>query len=107
MSNLALIATPCRRSYGIVIDKPYSEVTCEPKDRRRHAETNQMVAAAQMQWLINKGDLVLPNQPRVLHEFTTIVKEDGGRTGKVKIWSCDKDEEYRPDRFYENRHSVC
>jgi len=104
---LALLANPCRRSYGIVIDKPYSEVTCNPKDLHRHAETNQMVAAAQIQWLINKGDLVLPNDPRVPHEFTTIVKEEGGRTGEVKLWSCDKDEEYRPDRFYENRHSAC
>ena len=104
-SNLTLIATPCRRSYGIIIDKLYSEVTCNPKDRGRQAETNQVIAAAQMQWLINKVYLVLPNDPRVRHEFTTIVRKDGERTGEVTIWSCDKDEEYRPDRFHDNRNS--
>jgi hypothetical protein len=106
-SSLAVVAKPCPRSYGIVVDKAYSEVTCDVRDIGRQGETDQMVAAAQMLWLISKGDLVLQNEPRARHEFSKIVKEGGERTGGVKIWSCEKDEEYRPDRFYTNRHRVC
>jgi hypothetical protein len=104
-SKLGIIANASLRSYGIVVDKPYSEVTGHLKDRETHAETNHAVSVAQMQWLINKGDLVLPNAPRARYEFTVHVTNGGERTGEVKIYSCDKDEEYRPDRFYANRHS--
>jgi hypothetical protein len=106
-SKLGIIATPSPRSYGIVIDKPYSEITGDRRDLDNHAKTSHAVSAAQMHWLINKGDLVLPNEPRARYEITVHVTSAGDRTGEVKIYSCERDQEYRPDRFYANRHSEC
>jgi hypothetical protein len=76
----------CPNSYGINLAEPYSEIDHRKADRAVNLLTNASMAVRQVRWLIRKGDVIISNSPRTVHEsFKILFKEAGKITGEIPI----------------------
>ena len=99
MTNIVRTAT-CEKSYGIAVDDSFSHAHDE-RDLARHPETGKMIAKNQMKWLINKGDLVMSDEPTVKeYKFVVRFKENevAKMKGSVQVYSWAEDK-HRPTRL--------
>ena len=99
MNNLVRTSMS-HKSYGIAIDEVFAGGMDE-RDAAMHPVTGQKIAKNQMRWLINKGDVVLSDEPTVKdHKFIVRFKENEPEKmkGSVQIYSW-ADDTRRPTRL--------
>ncbi|CAO2656251.1 Nn.00g050540.m01.CDS01 [Neocucurbitaria sp. VM-36] len=97
--------THCRHSYAICLDELFSESTHHDVDRV-HTNGN-IYAESQLIWLLNKGDLVVADEPRTVERVFDI-KFPKSRQGTIKfpIYRNSNDDEERPTRFKNARDEL-
>ncbi|KAJ4365713.1 hypothetical protein N0V83_008333 [Neocucurbitaria cava] len=90
--------TNCRHSYAICLDELFSESTHHDVDRIQ--ANGNTYAESQLIWLLNKGDLVVADEPRTVERVFDI-KFPKSRKGTIKfpIYRNSSDDEERPTRF--------
>jgi hypothetical protein len=97
-SNLS-IATACPQHFGISVDEQYSRVYHEERDLCNHAITNAQVAQGQLLWLLNKGDLILSDNPNpVSQRITMSFRESDSKKFEMTIYSYPDDDD-RPTKI--------
>jgi hypothetical protein len=88
----------CSRSYGVVVDAPFSDITHNIRDRVERPLFKIATAKDQLMWLIKKGDLILSNQPKeVTATFIKNFTETDPRTGSIPIYVYDGDSDILPE----------
>lgn len=88
----------CRHSYGLCLDEIYSSSHHSRDDAKQIGETT--LANSQLDWLLNKGDLVLSGSPTIVEKTVKLrlmkLRQD---TLKLPVWRNLSDEKYRPIRY--------
>lgn len=98
ISNLSR-ATPCPQNFGICVNQAYSRVFHDEQDLTYHSFTKRPQAQEQLVWLMNKGDLVLSDNPHeVSHTITVPFKDNDPKKREIKIYSYP-DNDHRPTRI--------
>jgi hypothetical protein len=88
----------CPRSYGVMLNRAYSGLRHNRKDRYTDPATNRVMAQGQMTWLIKKGDLVLSDNPKEAEqEFSFKFKRDDNRVFNFSVYEYSDDD--IPDRY--------
>jgi hypothetical protein len=98
ISNLKR-STSCRHSYAICLDELFSDHIHEKSDM---VETKQIqIAQAQLTYLLNEGDLILLDQPRIVErEFDFSFPRSRSGVIRLPIYRHSMSEgEERPTRF--------
>ncbi|KAI4693068.1 uncharacterized protein J4E88_001439 [Alternaria novae-zelandiae] len=88
----------CRHNYAVCFDQLYSNTFHVEKDMTQiHGAT---YAQSQLTWLLNKGDLVLSDQPRKEEVSFQLTLRDlsAGKT-QLEIFRNSDDEDQRPRRY--------
>merc|ERR1711939_1152105 len=96
----AILTKSCPTSYGICLNEQYTATKNFYKDEFVNPYTRQRMAAGQMTWLVQKGDLILANQNRVGERlFThTFWEGDDGTKLTVPVYTYERDDSL-PQRF--------
>jgi len=98
------IAGAFPQHYGVSVSEPYSKIHHDTKDIGTHPATGAQVAQGQLLWLINKGDLILLDQP---HTFSQVImvsfKETDSKKRKLTIYSYPEEDD-RPNKLANSKH---
>lgn len=88
----------CRHSYAVCLDEMFSRMHHSEQDVAQLNGRN--VAASQLLWLLNKGDLILSDRSCIVEkEFDLRLGKLRQDTMKVEIYRNTSDEKERPTRF--------
>jgi len=74
----------CPRHYGISLNMPYEEWKDEGRDVVRNPLTNTAMVEHQVNWLIHKGDAILPKTPiNASHNFVANISKNQYKPGMI------------------------
>jgi hypothetical protein len=83
----------CPTNYGICLNEDFSGIHDNWDDRYLEASTERVMALGQMHWLILKGDLLDPSEPRVQTRMCPFTfSEHDSRKFKFSIYEYNSDE---------------
>ncbi|PVH78397.1 hypothetical protein DL98DRAFT_590324 [Cadophora sp. DSE1049] len=101
-----VFATTFTRSYGIVLNQPYSVRMHDGKDRFVDPLTERVQASRQINWLIHRGDLMSTHT--IEKDITCSFGEHETRIFKLPVYTYihDEDNEEKPDRFETGQHEL-
>jgi hypothetical protein len=95
--NLTMVKT-YPRSFGVIINQVFLGSKHDRRDRYIDSATNRAMANGQLTWLIQKGDIPLPNTQREAEKsFAFHFRETDNRLFKLHIHECPYDD--IPGRF--------
>lgn len=99
LGNISLKHTNfCRYSYGICLNEIYTSAHHSQQDIVQLG--GSIFAQSQLTWLLNKGDLILSDQPaqreKIIHLQLVKLRQD---TIPLRIWQNLAAEKYRPTRL--------
>jgi hypothetical protein len=88
-----------KKHYGTVnMEKPSAIKNQNQADMFKDPITGKWIVRGQMNWLISKGDLILPDEPRtVMQRFFYKFMENSVRKGELPVYSWSKDK--APERL--------
>jgi len=92
-SNLSqATATPAH--YGVCVSERYSKIHHDEKDIGTHPALGLQVAQGQMLWMINRGDLILSDDPHTVSQvIMTSFKEADSKDRKLTVYSYPDDDD--------------
>jgi hypothetical protein len=92
----------CARSFGISITSAFTRRLHDNRDVYIHAVTGKVEAKGQIVWLVKKGDLLLPKEPRTMEHFLQWNFAEG-KERRVSLPVFQYPDDDLPDR-YETAH---
>jgi len=96
-------ANSCRHSYAVCFDEDYNRMYHAGADMSR--VRGKDIAAEQLKWILNKGDLVLANEPlKVEQNFELKLSASRKDIMIIPIYRNKEDEEGRPTRLSNARY---
>ncbi|KAH7115268.1 hypothetical protein B0J11DRAFT_471111 [Dendryphion nanum] len=99
-------AGACRHHYGIAPNQIFSDAHHSLEDRVEDPKTGLVFARGQMNWLLNKGDLVRSSAPLIVEkEITLTFLKSEEKKKIIPIYRYSRDDD-RPERYHEARNEV-
>ncbi|OAP64492.1 hypothetical protein AYL99_00464 [Fonsecaea erecta] len=97
-SNLVL-ATACPRHFGISLNEQFSRIHHEERDVTINPITNSQIVEGQLLWMLNKGDLVLSDNPTIVSQLISLsFRENDKSKRRLTVYSYAEDDD-RPTRI--------
>lgn len=93
------------RSYGIVLDNHYSELTTDVRDKYVHPLTKQVMGRQQFTWLIKCGELLQSDESRIVEQhFDVKFRAKDTKVFKMAVYAHLHNDGDLPDRWKTGQH---
>lgn len=90
----------CSRSYGIVMNNRYSELSMDVRDKYLDPWTKEVMGRDQFTWLIRHGELLQSNEPRIAEQHLNIkFRPKDPRVFNLPVYAHLHNDEDLPDRW--------